>query len=59
MKDQLIKMKMQIGGYEISSLGDAELKTLQERKTDRFRENRMSLGRLVSGAPGTCYLKIP
>lgn len=52
-------MKMQIGGYEISSLGDAELKTLQERKTDRFRENRMSLGRLVSGAPGTCYLKIP
>lgn len=28
-----------------------ELKTLQERKTDRFRENRMSLGRLSFRGP--------
>lgn len=28
-----------------------ELKTLQDRKTDRFRENRMSLGRLSFRGP--------
>lgn len=47
-------MMTEIGGYEISSLGDADPITRVKDSSgeeDRFRENRMSLGRLSFRGP--------